>query len=32
MMLLVDGDRWEGGLLWMESPEVLWWLEALQKL
>jgi hypothetical protein len=29
MMLLVDGDRWEGGLLWIELLRWLRWREAV---
>jgi hypothetical protein len=29
MMLLVDGDHWEGGLLWIELLKWLRWREAV---
>jgi hypothetical protein len=32
MMLLVDGDRWEGGLLWIELLKWLLWREAVHVL
>ncbi len=32
MMLLVDGDRWEGGLLWIELLRWLRWREAVRVL
>jgi hypothetical protein len=32
MMLLVDGDCWEGGLLWIELLKWLRWHEAVHVL